>query len=64
MKKRNFLNVIATSSLGVGLLAILPFGKKNISNLDTKFTNKTNSQENKITVNLNPLAVKRNQKGA
>lgn len=62
MNKRKFLTILTSSSVGLGLVALLPKsftkGLENTNSINTK-----NIKENKIQINLNPLAVKRNNKG-
>lgn len=66
MEKRKFLNIITSSSIGLGLITLLPKSLTKNLELDTnsdannKFANKSDS---KININSNPLAVKRNNKG-
>lgn len=65
MEKRKFLQILASSSVGLGLIAILPknFTKGLTHNEDNSNNIKNKQSETKVSVNLNPLAVKRNRKG-
>lgn len=62
MNKRKFLTILTSSSIGLGLVALLP---KSFTNglYKSNSVNTQNNKENKIQINLNPLAVKRNNKG-
>ncbi|MFY8161826.1 MAG: hypothetical protein ACOVNU_10895 [Candidatus Kapaibacteriota bacterium] len=69
MEKRKFLNIITSSSIGLGLITLLPKNlTKNLelNTLNTKSDAKNKfaiKSDSKININSNPLAVKRNNKG-
>lgn len=64
MEKRKFLNIITSSSIGLGLITLLPKNlTKNMGFEDNSNNSSSKNIENKININLNPLAVKRNNKG-
>ena len=64
MEKRKFLNIITSSSIGLGLITLLPKNlTKNMGFEENSKNSSSKNTENKININLNPLAVKRNNKG-